>query len=127
MDTASADRRIRDSLQRTQSVLNNIDYQRLSADRKIAYNQAKDHIEGAQTALKDQNFELAKEMADKADKLRSASRRVSQESRMKDDPQEPQSIWWLTKMDVIGFRVILAEEEQPELVGLKPKVVKRSY
>jgi hypothetical protein len=30
-------------------------------------------------------------------------------------------------MDVIGFRVILAEEEQPELVGLKPKVVKRSY
>jgi formylglycine-generating enzyme required for sulfatase activity len=63
--------------------------------------------------------------ADKPDKLRSAARRVSQESWMKDDPQEPQSIWWLTKMDVIGFRVVLAEEEQPELVGLKPKVVKR--
>jgi hypothetical protein len=27
-------------------------------------------------------------------------------------------------MDVIGFRVLLAEDEQPELVGLKPKVVK---
>ena len=34
---------------------------------------------------------------------------------MKHDPQEPQSIWWLTKMDVIGFRVVLAEDEQPEL------------
>jgi hypothetical protein len=29
-------------------------------------------------------------------------------------------------MDVIGFRVVLAEEEQPELAGLKPKVVKKS-
>jgi formylglycine-generating enzyme required for sulfatase activity len=63
--------------------------------------------------------------ADKADKLRSSARRVSEENWMKDDPQEPQSIWWLTKMDVIGFRVVLAEEEQPELVDLKPKVVKR--
>ncbi|MCS6865255.1 MAG: SUMF1/EgtB/PvdO family nonheme iron enzyme [Gemmataceae bacterium] len=64
--------------------------------------------------------------ADKADKLRSAARRVSDKSWMKWDPQEPQSIWWLTRMDVIGFRVVLAEEEQPELVGLKPKVVKKS-
>ena len=29
-------------------------------------------------------------------------------------------------MDVVGFRVVLAEEEQPELVGLKPKVIKKS-
>ncbi len=64
--------------------------------------------------------------ADKADKLRSASRRVSEKSWMKWDPQEPQSIWWLTRMDVIGFRVVLAEDEQPELKGLKPKVVKVS-
>jgi formylglycine-generating enzyme required for sulfatase activity len=63
---------------------------------------------------------------DKAEKLRSASRRVSDPSWMKWDPQEPQSIWWLTRMDVIGFRVVLAEEEQPELAGLKPKVVKKS-
>jgi formylglycine-generating enzyme required for sulfatase activity len=63
---------------------------------------------------------------DKADKLRSASRRVSEKTWMKWDPQEPQSIWWLTRMDVIGFRVVLAEEEQPELAGLKPKVVKKS-
>ncbi|MDY3562943.1 formylglycine-generating enzyme family protein [Gemmata sp. JC673] len=64
--------------------------------------------------------------ADKADRCRSAARRVSDKSWMKWDPQEPQSIWWLTRMDVIGFRVVLAESEQPELVGLKPKVVKKS-
>jgi len=64
--------------------------------------------------------------ADKADRCRSAARRASDKSWMKWDPQEPQSIWWLTRMDVVGFRVVLAEEEQPELVGLKPKVVKRS-
>lgn len=45
---------------------------------------------------------------------------------MKWDPQEPQSIWWLTHMDVVGFRVVLAEDEVKELVGLKPKVIKKS-
>ena len=64
--------------------------------------------------------------ADKADKLRSATRRPSDKTWMKWDPQEPQSIWWLTRMDVIGFRVVLAEDEQPDLVGLKPKIVKKS-
>lgn len=64
--------------------------------------------------------------ADKADRCRSAVRRVSDKSWMKWDPQEPQSIWWLTRMDVVGFRVVIAEDEQPELVGLKPKVVKKS-
>jgi formylglycine-generating enzyme required for sulfatase activity len=64
--------------------------------------------------------------ADKAEKLRSASRRISEENWMKHDPQEPRSIWWLTRLDVVGFRVVLAEEEQPELAGLKPKVVKKS-
>ena len=64
--------------------------------------------------------------ADKADRCRSATRRVSDSSWMKWDPQEPQSIWWLTRMDVIGFRVVLAEDEQPELADLKPKVVKKS-
>lgn len=64
--------------------------------------------------------------ADKPERCRSAVRRVSEKSWMRWDPQEPQSIWWLTRMDVVGFRVVLAEEEQPELVGLKPKVVKTS-
>lgn len=64
--------------------------------------------------------------AEKAEKCRSAARRVSEKSWMKHDPQEPQSIWWLTRMDMIGFRVVLAEAEQPELKDLKPKVVKKS-
>ena len=64
--------------------------------------------------------------ADTADRCRSVARRVSDKSWMKWDPQEPQSIWWLTRMDVVGFRVVLAEDELPELAGLKPKVVKKS-
>jgi formylglycine-generating enzyme required for sulfatase activity len=63
--------------------------------------------------------------ADKADRLRVAARRTSDKSWMKHDPQLPQSIWWLTKMDVIGFRVVLPVEEYPELVGLRPLVLKK--
>jgi formylglycine-generating enzyme required for sulfatase activity len=64
--------------------------------------------------------------ADGPDRLRSAARRASDKSWMKHDPQLPQSIWWLTKMDVIGFRVALPVEEYPELIGLKPMVVKKA-
>jgi formylglycine-generating enzyme required for sulfatase activity len=60
--------------------------------------------------------------ADGPEKLRSAARRFSDHSWMKHDPQRPQSIWWLTKFDVIGFRVARAVEEQPELKGLRSKV-----
>jgi formylglycine-generating enzyme required for sulfatase activity len=64
--------------------------------------------------------------ADKAEKLRSASRRVSEENWQKHDPQEPRSIWWHTRMDVIGFRVVLAVDEPPALARMKPQVVKKS-
>jgi formylglycine-generating enzyme required for sulfatase activity len=37
--------------------------------------------------------------------LRSAARVGSEKAWMKHDPQVPQSIWWLTKLDTIGFRV----------------------
>jgi formylglycine-generating enzyme required for sulfatase activity len=63
--------------------------------------------------------------ADTAEKCRSAARRGSDPSWMKHDPQLPKSIWWLTKMDVIGFRVALPVEEYPELVGVKPMVLKK--
>ena len=68
-DTAAAERRIRDVLSRAQSGLAVIDYQRLSVQRKGAYDQAKDFIDGAEAAIKASNFELGMEMADKADKL----------------------------------------------------------
>jgi formylglycine-generating enzyme required for sulfatase activity len=61
--------------------------------------------------------------ADKPDKLRSAARRVSDVSWQMHEPQEPRPVWWLTRMDVIGFRVALAVEEQPELEKLWPRAV----
>ena len=61
---------------------------------------------------------------DAAPELRSAARRASQKEWMKDDPQVPQSIWWLTKFDIVGFRVVRPLDEQPELKGLTAKVVK---
>jgi formylglycine-generating enzyme required for sulfatase activity len=64
--------------------------------------------------------------ADAAEQLRSASRRPSHPTWIKDDPQLPTSIWWLTKMDVVGFRVCLPVEEYPDLVGVKPAVVKKN-
>ena len=41
---------------------------------------------------------------------RSAARRVSEKNWQKHDPQEPRSIWWHTRMDVIGFRVVVPED-----------------
>jgi formylglycine-generating enzyme required for sulfatase activity len=51
--------------------------------------------------------------------LRSAARRGSEKKWMKDDPQIPQSIWWLTNYDTIGFRVVRAVEEYPAMKGIK--------
>ena len=62
---------------------------------------------------------------DGAEKLRSAYRWPSEVEWMRKDPQFPRSVWWLTEMDMIGFRVALPVEEYPELVGLKPAVVKK--
>ena len=56
--------------------------------------------------------------------LRSAGRRNSDPEWMKHDPQLPQSIWWLTKYDVIGLRLVRAVEEQENLAGLTSKVTK---
>jgi formylglycine-generating enzyme required for sulfatase activity len=42
---------------------------------------------------------------DAAEQLRSASREHSTKEWMRFDPQLPQSIWWLTNKDTIGFRV----------------------
>lgn len=64
--------------------------------------------------------------ADEAPACRSAARRSSDRSWMKWDPQSPQSIWWLTKFDVIGFRVARAVSEQDNLKNLKSKVTRDS-
>ncbi len=63
---------------------------------------------------------------DAADKCRSAARRGSEKNWIRFDPQRPQSIWWLTKYDYIGFRVVRPVEEQDNLKGLRSKVTRQS-
>jgi formylglycine-generating enzyme required for sulfatase activity len=63
---------------------------------------------------------------DGPEKLRSASRWRSEIKWMFEDPQDPRSIWWLTRYSQIGFRVVLAAEEYPELADVKPSVIKKS-
>ena len=55
--------------------------------------------------------------------LRSAVRYHSTKEWIKHDPQEPQSIWWLTNMDTVGFRVCrsLGDDELKGIVGRVPK------
>jgi formylglycine-generating enzyme required for sulfatase activity len=64
--------------------------------------------------------------ADEAVKCRSATRRGSDGTWIKYDPQRPRSIWWLTRMDVIGFRVVRAVTEQDNLKNIKSKVTRQS-
>ncbi len=64
--------------------------------------------------------------ADEPARCRSAARRGSDKSWIKDDPQKPQSIYWLTRMDFVGFRVLRPVEEQDNLKGLRSKVTHES-
>lgn len=64
--------------------------------------------------------------ADQPGQCRSASRRGSDKTWIKLDPQRPQSIWWLTSADFVGFRVVHPVEEQDNLKALKSKVTRQS-
>jgi formylglycine-generating enzyme required for sulfatase activity len=64
--------------------------------------------------------------ADEADRCRSATRRFSEENWLQRDPQRPQSIWWMTDADFVGFRIVRPVEEQENLKGLKSKVTRES-
>jgi formylglycine-generating enzyme required for sulfatase activity len=64
--------------------------------------------------------------ADKPEKLRSAARRGSDKKWIKLDPQRPQSIWWLTSAEFVGFRVVRAVEEQDNLKSIRSKVTRES-
>ena len=54
-----------------------------------------------------------------ADKLRYANRQASHEDWSQRDPQVPQSIYWHTDADHVGFRVVRALDEQANLKGFK--------
>jgi len=61
---------------------------------------------------------------DDGDRLRSAARTESNLDYSMRDPQRPQSIWWHTDAQIIGFRVVRPLEEQENLKGFKSPVVK---
>ncbi len=61
---------------------------------------------------------------EKAPRLRCASRLASKEDWLEQDPQRPQSIWWLTDALFVGFRIVRPVEEQENLKGLKSLVTK---
>ncbi len=64
--------------------------------------------------------------ADPAATCRSAARVGSDKSWIKLDPQRPQSIWWLTSAEFVGFRIVRAVEEQDNLKGLRSRVTRES-
>ena len=63
---------------------------------------------------------------DEAAVLRSAARVGSTPDWIKIDPQRPQSVWWLTQWDYVGFRVVRAVEEQENLKNFRSKVTRQS-
>ena len=64
--------------------------------------------------------------ADPPAMLRSAARRGSNKDWLRRDPQRPQSIWWMTDADFVGFRVVRAVEEQANLKALHSKMTRES-
>jgi formylglycine-generating enzyme required for sulfatase activity len=63
---------------------------------------------------------------DPPEKCRSAARRFSEKDWLRRDPQRPQSIWWLTEAEFVGFRIIRPVEEQEDLKNLRSKVTRES-
>ena len=63
---------------------------------------------------------------DPPEKCRSATRRQSEKDWLRRDPQRPQSIWWLTEAEFVGFRLVRPVEEQDNLKGLRSKVTRES-
>jgi formylglycine-generating enzyme required for sulfatase activity len=64
--------------------------------------------------------------ADEALQCRGATRRGSDTSWNRHDPGRPQSIWWLSAADFVGFRIACAVEEQENLRGIRSKVTRQS-
>ena len=61
---------------------------------------------------------------DDPEKLRAAARRPSNLDYSIRDPQRPQSIWWHTDAQFVGFRVVRPLDEQENLKGFRSPVVK---
>ena len=68
-DGVQAERQIRDIIGRANALLGRVDYRKLTPERRKAYDQAKQFIDGAEGAIRDTKFEFALELADKAETL----------------------------------------------------------
>lgn len=68
-DGAKAEQQVRDVIHRANTLLARVDFQKLTQERQKAYNEAKQFVAGAEAAIKDARFELALELAGKAETL----------------------------------------------------------
>jgi len=68
-DGAEAARQIREVIESAGRTLKSIDYRLLNAQRRAQYDSAKLLITQSEDALKSQNYDLAKGLADKADRI----------------------------------------------------------
>lgn len=68
-DGAEATRIITEIRNRAQNLLDGTDYRKLTREQQAQYDNAKRFIEEADEALKDKNFEFARGVAEKAEKL----------------------------------------------------------
>jgi hypothetical protein len=64
---AEAARRARDTIAKAESMLKNVDYQKLSDDRKQIYDFAKNYIVQAEEKIKQEDFNLALNFAQRAE------------------------------------------------------------
>ena len=60
------------------------------------------------------------------EKARSGARNFSDKEWLRRDPQRPQSIWWMTDADFVGFRVVCPVEEVEGLKGIRSKITRES-
>jgi formylglycine-generating enzyme required for sulfatase activity len=63
---------------------------------------------------------------DEAKDCRSATRLPSERDWLRQDPQRPQSIWWMTDADFVGFRVVRAVDEQDNLKEFRSRITRQS-
>jgi len=62
-----AARQVREMIARAQTILNNVDYQKLTPDRRATYDSAKSYITSADEALKKEDLMLARSFAERAE------------------------------------------------------------
>ncbi len=58
--------------------------------------------------------------------MRCAARRFSQKVWSKQDPQNPQSIWWHTEATEVGFRLVYVPQEYPNVKAIRSKMTPES-